>query len=341
MGCARISSPPLPTDSSATFVKSDAACCDDESFHVLCFGGPYEDVLHNRHCSVRPKYHRRGTVCTKGKRFVKCNSCTNVVHEGCWAKDAKGGFEFPFSLPQWTCAACSSSQQITQITTSVPASQSDQTTPLKSLSSTILKQSATCPPFFSSVKFGTIRQLKTEMRKSGWKLRSSNSTTKHLKVYFHCGLINPENQEKGCQITFKATCLLPSSSDPTGATTEWTVHHQPSSHSCCPPDHVKQEARTGILDKMVDVPEEVLKEITKLGQKKRFDSKAIQMHIFDEYKILVSVELIYNVGYRARQAVFGETADTTQLRLQQEKRRQQGDIYELIYTDDGKGSQLK
>jgi hypothetical protein len=98
----------------------------------------------------------------------------------------------------------------------------------------------------------------------------------------------------------------------------------------------------------------VFKDIQRLACSACFKSNAIQNFIRSVHNVHIHVKLIANIGYRAREKLFGGRGDMEELLKQQkvaysflwkvytvknltfsQERQALGDIYEFGYNDDG------
>jgi len=109
----------------------------------------------------------------------------------------------------------------------------------------------------------------------------------------------PDGKLGGCAVTFKAKAHSVCANLPEGVyieDVEWCAVDMPLQHDCC-----KHVIQTDLTTRVSHLPCDVYKEIQRLACCKAFNSQSIQQYIKMTYPpLIVDVNLIYNIGYRAR-----------------------------------------
>jgi hypothetical protein len=103
----------------------------------------------------------------------------------------------------------------------------------------------------------------------------------------------------GCAVTFKARAYSICAGLPEDVSiedVEWCAVNMPTQHDCC-----KHVIQTNLTTTVCRLPRDVYKDIQRLACCKAFNSQSIQQYIKMTYPpLIVDVNLIYNIGYRAR-----------------------------------------
>jgi hypothetical protein len=90
------------------------------------------------------------------------------------------------------------------------------------------------------------------------------------------------------------------------------IRDMPDSHPCC-----KDTKTSPMVSSQSALPQDIFKEVQRLACSGAFNSASIQRHIQQCYNRMVDTTLIYNIGYRARHKLFGDSGDLSQLYEQQ------------------------
>jgi hypothetical protein len=292
------------TVSTASSLRKAKEQCDAPPDELgKCYGGTLLGLVYEQ-CETRVKGHKRGEVCARHHAFIKCIQCGNVLHAGCWTVDANLNYILPTKKFPWTCHECLLSPRIEAITGNAGGA----ATPTATGGTLIANvdnavedaEDDDTSELVKSTFLMTKDDLVKEFMKSGWKIRSSDATNKHARIYFHC-------QGKKCQSKFSAR---------EEKLNEWIVTDMPSTHACA-----NVRAPTGLIDKRCDIPSAVLDKIKELGMGYRgsriFEGPAIREFIRVKYNCLIEVSLIHSICYQAKTLVFGESGDTIALGIQQ------------------------
>ena len=246
-----------------------------------CAGGTLSADGTFQSCSKRPtnfktKHHGRGVVCTVHHAFIKCQSCTLHVHEGCFVPSSHG-----YTIPgfKWTCQRCTLhppsvqlKHELSECTPKCTPDSGEGREASKSIGSKCL--------------FDTRQHLLDHTRLCGWQIRSSNG----VRLYFSCA-------KGSCTLTFKAKGK---EQDCEG---EWIATDMPSEHPCCKSGFGSFKAvATAMTTRVCNLPRDAFNDIQRLACCKAFLTVSIQTYIKHVYNgLLVDTSLIYNIGYRARQ----------------------------------------
>ena len=140
------------------------------------------------------------------------------------------------------------------------------------------------------------------LRASHWRCRS----TQQGRMYFEC-------LSSTCNVKFSAKNH--SATDDSADGGEWVLKNLPSVHACCGP---KLKVSSSLVCKQDVLSGPVFKDIQRLACSACFSSQTIQTFIKNTHSTLVDTKLIYNIGYRAREKLFGGNGDLQQL-LEQQK----------------------
>jgi hypothetical protein len=294
---------PLPV-STASSLKTKCDAAPNEL--GVCYGGSLLGSVYQQ-CEMRVKGHSRSVVCARHHAFIKCEKCSNVLHNGCWTVDVNLIFILPTKKYPWTCHECLTKTEDAVV--AAPFTTTTQTDALDDLQDANHDddEASKC---VKSTFLMTKDELNKQFMKSGWKVRSSDATNKHERIYYRC-------LSKKCETKFSAREEQPN---------EWIVTDMPSTHAC-----VSVKAPTGLIEKRCDIPSVVLDKIKELGGGGRhgpiFEGPAIREFIRANYNVLIEVSLIHSICYQAKTLVFGETGDTIALGNQQKVM-----IAKLMYT---------
>ena len=283
----------MPQSHVETADSSPAIICTCDVYP--CCGGTFT-VAGFKACEKRPanqkqKLHGRGMVCTIHHEFVKCQSCRLHAHAGCFVPQNTGYKQLHRGYI-WTCQKCTLNADSKSGSPSQCTLKSEVTAELE-CESPKSKTETKCI-------FPNRQQLVQHARELGWSTRSSQHGSP--RMYFVCQKSQtkqPDGKSAGCAVTFKARAysvcaVLPE--DVSIEDVEWCAVNMPTQHNCC-----KQVLQTALTTSVCRLPRDVYKDIQRLACCKAFNSQSIQQYIKSTYPpLIVDVNLIYNIGYRAR-----------------------------------------
>ena len=279
------SSSPSPTTN-----QTPALQCDPLN-HRNCCGGSFESNSFEpcrKRVRVGDKLHTRGQVCLCIPH-AKCASCTNVAHRHCIVMQSNGSFIHANSDVPWRCRVC-------QTQAANAASASAALTVLSGCAD-VKDQKQDVDKYHTFMTKGEMLRI---LRASNWRCRS----TQQGRMYFECLL-------SSCDVKFSAKNH--SATDDFADGDEWLLKNLPSVHSCGP----KTKVASSLVCKQDVLSGPVFSDIQRLACSGCFTSHSIQTFIRATHSILVDTKLIYNIGYRAREKLFGGNGDLQQLVEQQ------------------------
>ena len=312
-----VSSSAIDNDVVQSFFFKDSVSPPPPCVFRTCVGGTLASDGSLKECKLRLRHRgehdaqavqlNRGGLCTMHHSFIQCTGCERSVHEGCWASECMQ----PSRRNAWTCDVCA----LKKAQEALVASESKTT--VKPEAGTLPKPEGGDQDAKVTVLFKSRDSILKMFTKEGFRVRTSGTFANGLRwIQFDC---------LGTRCTIKFKCVEKENN-------QWHVTDFPESHPCCASNPVSDyHERTRTL------PDDCLEMIQKLATSGAFDSKSIQKHLYATHGWNVSTDLIYMIGYRARVKMFGGSgsSDTANLLQQQEERRRLGDIYDLIYDDDG------
>jgi hypothetical protein len=250
---------------------------DDDDVSITCdtytcvggkwFGGSSFEpcVLKKQSNGIR---HARSMVCTLHHNYIKCNSCSARIHEGCHAPaPGNPGFSLPQRSVPWKCLQCT-------LKTSLPAIHKKEggSVPEGDADDSVKSKAVTKCMFSSKTELvDTLKQMK-------WKIRSG----KPNDILCVCAA-------KTCKTKFNVKCV---DSDTDGM---WCAINMPSVHECD-----GKYTQMHVTSRVCNLPVLVYKEIQNLACCKAFKPASIQQYIKSKHGLVVDTTLIYNIGYRAR-----------------------------------------
>jgi hypothetical protein len=272
--------------SAAAAMASAAPTCDPNT-HTQCCGVEL-DTKNNcwipcqKRCTFASKVHSRGVICVSARdifKVAKCAKCPTYAHVDCFILQTSGGVRQASCDQPWTCHCC---QKV-----SLDASADSEKKETES----------------SAVVYHTLQskpEIMKQMSDANWKCRSSQDG----RMYFECALGT-------CNVKISAKNQSADTSETGG---EWALKNLPAAHACgCPVKAFSSVARMQNV-----LPTEVFRDIQRLACSACFKSNTIQKFIKSQHNVLVHVKLIANIGYRAREKLFGGCGDVEQLLRQQE-----------------------
>ena len=271
--------------------------------HIQCCGVE-KDYRSNawvpceKRATFASKIHSRGVICVGAldvTKVTKCASCRNYAHANCLILQANGIVSQATRHAPWTCTTCQKiaadeKQAADAISSEGCAATGQQHKPEQDV------------PILHT--FMSKSELSRLLRNDKWGCRSSGNG----KMYMHCGL-------KTCQIKFSAKNLCDDTSAD-GDDGEWAIQGLPASHPCCG-DNSKAVVVSSLVRTQAVLPDKVFKEIQRLACSHCFRSNEIQNFIRRTEGVHVHTKLIANIGYRAREKLFGGNGDLEQLYKQQ------------------------
>lgn len=270
----------------ASSLNQEPALRCDPTTHTPCCGVELDAKTNSwipcqKRSTFASKVHSRGVICVSARditKVAKCAKCPNYAHVDCFILQAIGGVRQASCDQSWTCNAC---QQLS-----------------RNASAETGKKEAEC----SSVTYHTLltkSEILKQLSDANWKCRSSQDG----RMYFECLLGT-------CNFKFSAK----NQSDDTSAEGgEWAIKNLPATHACGGSlKHVSSVVRMQNV-----LSTEVFRDIQRLACSACFKSNAIQKFIRAQHNVLVHVKLIANIGYRAREKLFGGSGDLEQLIKQQ------------------------
>ena len=258
----------------------------DPSCHTQCCGVEFDLkksswIQCEKRSTFASKVHKRGVICVSARditKVTKCASCSNLAHAYCLILQVTGAVRQASPLESWTCNSCQKQNQ--------------------SLDASIAKKEPVSSAYHT---LQTKEEIVKQLSDANWKCRSSH--TKDGRMYFHCALGT-------CNVKISAKNQ---SDDTEGG--EWAIKNLPSSHACGGGSGTKpvfSVARTQNI-----LSSAVFQDIQRLACSACFKSDAIQKFIRTTHSVNVHVKLIANIGYRARQKLFGGSGDLEELLKQQ------------------------
>jgi hypothetical protein len=211
--------------------------------------------------------HTKSMVCTIHHNYIKCQTCSAHIHEGCHVLNSSGLYSMPQRGVPWNCREC----------TLKPIPQKKDVKP--EVSEPGGGASKVSDSAQTKCMFNNKSELLETLRQMRWKIRSSN--LRHL----HCVCA-----EDLCKTKFKVKCV---DTDTDGM---WCSINMPSEHECSGGKRIQMP----VTSRVCNLPIDVYREIQKLACCKAFKPSSIQTFIKSKFGITVDTTLIYNIGYRAR-----------------------------------------
>jgi hypothetical protein len=259
----------------------------DPSTHKMCCGVEL-DVRTNswtpcqKRSTFATKVHPRGVICVSAldpAKVAKCASCSNYAHADCFILQAIGGVLQASCHQTWICNTCQQASKLEE---------SAKTTKKETDSSTAVHHTL---------------MIKSEILKhasdANWKCRSSQDT----RMYFECLMGT-------CSVKFSAKNQSDDMSEYGG---EWVIKNAPTAHTC----GGSIRHFSSVIRKQNILSDVVFKDIQRLACSACFKSTAIQNFVRTVHSVHVHVKLIANIGYRAREKLFGGRGDMEELLKQQ------------------------
>ena len=280
--------------SPAIILGCDVYPCCGGSFTVSGF-----QACEKRPANLKQKLHGRGMVCPIHHEYVKCQSCRLHAHVGCFVPQNTGYKQLHRGYI-WTCQKCtlhddSKCTLKSDVTAAAGLECKSDVTAAAGLDCEIPKSKTGTKCIFPNRQ-----QLVQHARELGWSTRSSH--TGSPRIYFVCQKSQTrqaDGKPAGCAVTFNARAYSICAVLPEGISiedVEWCAVNMPTQHECC-----KQVLQTALTTSVCRLPRDVYKDIQRLACCKAFNSQSIQQYIKMTYPpLIVDVNLIYNIGYRAR-----------------------------------------
>ena len=265
--------------------------------HIQCCGVE-KDYRSNawvpceKRATFASKIHSRGVICVGAldvTKVTKCASCRNYAHANCLILQANGIVSQATRHAPWTCTTCQKTA----------ADEKQAADAISSATGQQHKPEQDVPILHTFMSKSELSRL---LKDDKWGCRSSGNG----KMYMHCGL-------KTCQIKFSAKNLCDDTSAD-GDDAEWAIQGLPASHLCCGDN---SKAVSSLVRTQAVLSDKVFKDIQRLACSHCFRSNEIQNFIRRTEGVHVHTKLIANIGYRAREKLFGGNGDLEQLYKQQ------------------------
>lgn len=261
----------------------------DPNTHTQCCGVELDPknscwIPCQKRCTFASKVHSRGVICVSARditKVAKCAKCPAYAHVDCFILQTSGGIRQASCHQSWTCNSC-------QLLSCDASAESDK------------KETESSAAVYHTLQSKS--QIMKQLSDANWKCRSSHS--QDGRMYFECALGT-------CSVKISAKNQSADTSDEGG---EWALKNLPAVHACgCP---VKAFSSVARMQNVLST--EVFRDIQRLACSACFKSNTIQKYIKSQHNVLVHVKLIANIGYRAREKLFGGCGDVEQLLRQQE-----------------------
>jgi hypothetical protein len=148
----------------------DSSSCDSKSSFAekclksicqlyQCAGESVDAFGNTQLCKKRMKFHRqRGCVCSIHHSFIKCSTCSAVIHEGC----EQLGQKKPCKEKTWKCKSCTHGESVKEEPVKKEHVEEEQEQPAKATSVTVMKSK---------------ESLTHAFKKEGYRVRSLSAAT--------------------------------------------------------------------------------------------------------------------------------------------------------------------
>jgi hypothetical protein len=283
MDAASAAASMLHAEAAAEAAEAEPRC--DPSSHTPCCGVELDArtgswIPCQRRSTFASKVHSRGIICVNARDITKVAKCASCSN-----------YAHAYCLVLQAHGGVRQASPLESWT--CHSCQESQPTQAKSV-----KEPA---PVYHTLQ--TKAEILKQLSDANWKCRSSHK--KDGRMYFECSLGK-------CTVKFSAKNQNDDTSVDGG---EWAMKNLPSTHACggSVHKHVSSLVRTQNV-----LSSEVFKDIQRLACSHCFKSDAIQKFIRSTHSVHVHVKLIANIGYRARQRLFGGNGDLEELLKQQQ-----------------------
>ena len=251
--------------------------------------------------------------------------CGGTVHKGCFVKSPEGAWTEPKG--PWTCALCLTSRQSSHL---VATASADAVVAADDAVVAADDSVVAADVDNKQLVYTSQAALDTAVCQLGFVVRSSRrNQSGTTAVYYICKTCNALASSKNSDECY------------------WTLT-VPSVHTCATTANaVGVVATQRALPKIVSVMMmcectpivhdslQVLAKIRELSASGAFCTTSIQEHIKHSLYVDVSTDLLYRIGYNLRLKLFGDGGDHGHLVQLQQERRKRGDMFELVYSNNG------